>query len=486
MHRHMGQDVETTMPLNPPSNDFLTKLDAAVPGVLSDPTPAYLEEPRGFYLGQAAALARPRSVEDVSKIVAMANEARVGLIPYSGGTGLVGGQVKPDGVPCVILSLERMNAVRELVPEDMSVVVEAGTILADVHNAAEEHDLLFPLSLASEGSCRIGGNLSTNAGGVNVLRWGNARDLCLGVEAVLADGTIMRGLKSLRKDNTGYDMRHLLVGAEGTLGVITAARLRLFPQPKDIVTGLLNVPSPTAALVILRRLQAEFNEMISAFELIHRTGIDFVEETMPDQPLPPTGDSEWLVLVELGSGTNASLETRANAALEALFEEGLVLDGSLAQSASQRATIWGLRESIPLANRNVGGIASHDISVPISRIPEFIEEAAAMFDAWSDDFRINCFGHMGDGNLHYNVYPPKGRSKKEYANQKDAIVRAVHDLAAAYDGSISAEHGIGRVKRDDLVKYGDPGKLAAMAAIKTALDPNGILNPGAVIDPLGQ
>lgn len=470
------------MRLTAPSPDFLAQLDAACPGVLGPVTPAYLEEPRGTYAGQGAALARPRTAEDVSAILQAANAAQVGVVPISGGTGLVGGQVKEDGPPCLLLSLERMNAVRDVSVEDMSMVAEAGAILSDVHDAAAQQDLLFPLSLASEGSCRIGGNLSTNAGGVNVLRWGNARDLCLGVEAVLADGTMLRGLKALRKDNTGYDLRHLLIGAEGTLGIITATRLKLFAQPKEIVTGLLNVPDPGAALAVLRRLQGAFSEMVSAFELISRVGIGFVADTIPDLALPPTGDTQWLVLVELGGGAGANLAARAETALADLFDEGLVLDGSLAQSTAQRDAIWAMRESIPLANKNVGAIASHDISVPISRIPAFIDAAAAMIGTWDGDLRINCFGHMGDGNLHYNLYPPKGGHKSAFADQKAGYTRAIYDLVADFDGSISAEHGIGRLRLDDLVRYGDPGKLAAMRAIKAALDPNGILNPGAVLN----
>jgi len=275
----------------------------------------------------------------------------------------------------------------------------------------------------------------------------------------------------------------LLIGAEGTLGIITAAQLRLFARPETVVTGLLQVTDPTAALTLLRRLQTIFQEGISAFELISRAGIDFVAETMPDLALPPVGNGDWYVLVELGAGPGASLQERAEAALAETFEAGLVVDGSLAQNGPQRAAMWSMRESIPEANKRIGAIASHDISVPVSRIPEFIDTAARLVAGWPEDFRINCFGHMGDGNLHYNIYPPKGAAKADFGHLKSRITRAIHDLADEFDGSISAEHGIGRLKRDDLVRYGDRGKLAAMRAIKSALDPNGILNPGAVIDP---
>ena len=469
------------MSLNAPDADFLARLDATVPGVLGPISPAYLEEPRGAFRSTATALARPRNVNDVAGLVRLANECRVGIVPYGGGTGLVGGQVRDQEPPALLVSMERMNAVRDVTAQDQSMVAEAGAILADIQTAAEDKDLLFPLSLASEGSCRIGGNLATNAGGLNVLRWGNARDLCLGVEAVLGDGTVLRGLKALRKDNTGYDLRNLLIGSEGTLGIITAARLRLFPRPTEIVTGLLHVPDPAAALAVLRRMQAVFAEAISAFELISHVGVQFVVDTMPDQPLPPTGGAEWMVLVEIGDGAGAQIQNRADAVLASLFESGLVTDGFLAQNDTQRQTIWGMRESIPEANKRIGAIASHDISVPISRIPAFINKAATMIADWTPGLRINCFGHMGDGNLHYNVYPPAGRTKAEFSNQKADITRAIHDMVDDFDGSISAEHGIGRLKREDLAKYGDPGKLSAMKAIKSALDPNGIMNPGAVL-----
>ncbi len=468
------------MALNPANAEFLERLEQAVPGVLAPIEPRYLEEPRGTFRGQASALARPRSVEDVSKILAACNEAGVGVIPYGGGTGLVGGQVY-EQAGCLILSLERMNAIREMSVDDQTLVAEAGVVLNDIQTHADGEDLLFPLSLASEGSCRIGGNLATNAGGVNVLRWGNTRDLCLGVEAVLADGTIIRGLKSLRKDNTGYDLRHLLIGSEGTLGVITAARLRLFPKPVDIVTGLLDVNSPADALLLLRRLQVVFGETISAFELIDATGVAFLRETMPDVVLPPVGAGKWKVLVELGGGIGSDLASRFEEALGDVMEEGLVQDGHLAQSEAQRQTIWNMRETIPEANRLIGAIASHDISIPIGRVPEFIGQASEAIAELNPNLRVNCFGHLGDGNLHYNIYPPKGRKKSEFGNLRGEVSGIIHDLAHDYEGSFSAEHGVGRLKVSDLQKYGDPGKLAALRAIKGAFDPVGIMNPGVML-----
>ncbi len=468
------------MSLNVASDDFLRELDASLPGVICPVEARYLEEPRGVFHGQASAVLKPRSVADVSHILARCNGARVGVVPYSGGTGLVGGQIceQPGRV---LLSMERMTSIREISVDDQTMVVEAGAILKSIQDAADDLELLFPLSLASEGSCRIGGNLATNAGGVNVVRWGNARELCLGVEAVLADGTVVHGLKSLRKDNTGYDLRHLLIGSEGSLGVITAARLRLFPKPVEVVTSLLEVDSPDVALSLLRALQRRFGETISAFELIDATGVSFIRETMPDLVLPPIGEAKWQVLVELGTGEGAALSARFEAALADAMESSMVLGGHIAQSEAQRLAIWRMRENIPEANKRVGAVVSSDISVPIGRIPEFIPRARDVIQRINAELRVNCFGHLGDGNLHYNIYPPKGRSKTEFGNLRDEIKTAIHDLVYSFDGSFSAEHGVGRLKVGDLAKYGDTGKLAAMRAIKTALDPNAIMNPGAVV-----
>ncbi|MBB5514305.1 FAD/FMN-containing dehydrogenase [Rubricella aquisinus] len=468
-----------TAMLNPADSGFLSALEARLPkGTLREVTPSYLEEPRGRYRGQAAAVARPGSVAEVSTILAAAHAARVPVIPYGGGTGLVGGQIAEAGPMPLLLSLERMNRVRDVDGPGNSIVVEAGMILADVQAAAERVDRLFPLSLASEGSCRIGGNLAANAGGINVIRYGNTRDLCLGLEAVFADGTVMHGLKRLRKDNTGYDLRHLLIGSEGTLGVITAASLRLFPRPTETATAMIAMRDVEAALSLLDRTRDAVGEAISAFELIHRQGLDFLTEKMPDVPQPLALEGEWIVLTELGGrGVSAALEK----VLEAAFEAGEVTDAVIAQNAAQAQTLWDVRETIPEANRLVGGISSHDISLPVSDIPRFIGEAQAALTAFDPDLRINCFGHLGDGNLHYNVYPPKGRAKQEYDNAYDRIKTIVHDLTHAYDGSVSAEHGIGRLKTGDLETYGDPGKLMAMRAIKSALDPHGILNPGVIL-----
>ena len=470
-----------THTLNPADAAFTETLRAALPeGTLDEASARYFEEPRGRYAGATGVLAKPRTVEDVATLIRMAGEARVGVIPYGGGTGLVGGQVATDGVAPLILSLERMNKVRATYADENVMVVEAGVILTDVQKAAEDVDRLFPLSLAAQGTARIGGNLATNAGGTGVLRYGNARDLCLGLEAVLPDGQIWHGLTRLRKNNTGYDLRHLLIGAEGTLGVITAAALKLFARPAQTGTALLVVQSPEAALKLLSMARGLFGEMVSAFELIHRQGFDFLTETMPDVRQPFETPPEWCVLIELGLAEGMDPQGALETLFENASEAGLVPDGLIAQSAAQATDFWTIRESIPEANRRVGSVSSHDISVPLGAIPTFIEEGGARL-AQLGDFRINCFGHVGDGNLHYNVFPQVGRARADHENQRDAIKACVHDLTDELGGSISAEHGVGRLKVSDLEKYGDPAKLSAMRAIKAGLDPLGIMNPGAVL-----
>jgi len=441
----------------------------------------YLVEPRGLYRGRAAAILMPASTEQVAGILRLCHRDRIGVVPYGGGTGLVGGQVSTDGPHPVILSLERMNRIRAVLPDDGAIIVEAGVILAELQAAAEAAGRLFPLSLAAEGSCRIGGNLATNAGGVQVLRYGNARDLCLGLEAVLADGSVLSGLKPLRKDNTGYDLRHLLIGSEGTLGVITAAALKLFPLPGETVTAMLAVPSPDGAVTLLQRLRERLGDGVTAFELIADQGIAFLAEFYPDRSDPLAGRPDWRVLVELTGPAGGGLTERAEAVLAEMFEAGLATDGVLAANEAQRAQMWWMRETLPECNRRTGAISSHDISLPLSRIGRFITEAQGIVAGFGSDLRIGCMGHVGDGNLHYNVFPPQGQRRTDHAALALPVRTAVHDLADAHGGSISAEHGIGRMKTADLEKYGDPAKLAAMRAIKAALDPRGILNPGAVV-----
>ncbi len=465
------------------ANDaFLDKIKAALPAdIIREAEPRFQEEPRGRWTGSATHVAMPRTTQEVATLVKLANEAKVGLVPYGGGTGLVGGQIAPSEVTKpLLISLERMTQIRAVYPDENVLVAEAGVILSTIQDAAKDVDRLFPLSLASEGSARIGGLLATNAGGVNVLRYGNARELCLGLEAVLPNGEIWHGLKRLRKDNTGYDLRNLLIGAEGTLGIITAASLRLSPQPAKTGTAMLVVSDPKAALSLLSLARATFGEAISAFELMHRMGMDFLAETLPEVRLPFADIPEWTVLIEIG--VSGGLDPQD--ALETLFgkamEQDLVSDGLIAQSAQQAAEFWAVRERIPEANRIIGSVSSHDISIPLSSIPAFIPEGIKRLEQLGT-FRVNCFGHVGDGNLHYNVFPMPGKSRADHNHQRDDIKKCIHDLVHEMDGSVSAEHGIGRLKVSDLERYGDPAKLAAMRAIKGALDPNGIMNPGAVL-----
>lgn len=457
----------------------LDRLKTELPHALRDEESRYLEEPRGRWLGQALAVVAPSSTEDVAKVLRIASDTGTPVVPYSGGTGLVGGQIKPDGNPPILLTMERMTAVRAMDAQAGTMVVEAGAILQNVHEVAEAEGWIFPLTLASQGSARIGGLLATNAGGVNVIRYGNARDLVLGMEAVLADGTVIHGLSPLRKNNMGYDLRHLLIGSEGTLGIITAATLRLFPTPSATGAAMMVVPSAQAALELLRLAQARIGEGVSAFELISKMGFDFLAEVGPEMRMPFEDAPEWCCLIDLGL-SHGTPEDALEGLFSEAFEAGLVTDGVIALSEAQRKEFWAIRENIPEANRRIGSVSSHDISVPVASVPDFIAEAPGRL-AKIDTFRINCFGHMGDGNLHYNVFPQKGRTRADHDAERAAIKTCVHDLVFEMGGSVSAEHGIGRLKVGDLETYGDPGKLAAMRAIKTALDPQNILNPGAVL-----
>ncbi len=469
------------MTLNPVDDGFVTKLREALPAAAFRANSAqYSTEPRGLFSGVVGQVVAPGSADEVAAVIALANRARVGVVPFGGGTGLVGGQVMPAGPAPLVLSLERMNAIRRLDPVENTAVAEAGVILQNLQDSAEQKERLFALSLASQGSCQIGGNLATNAGGVNVLRYGNARDQCLGLEAVLPNGQIWHGLKRLRKDNTGYDLRDLLIGAEGTLGVITAASLRLYPRPKHEATALFVVPGPAEALQLLGLARTHFGQTISAFELLGGVGLDFLRETLPHirQPISPV--PAWSVLIDVGTSTPDNPVAQLEQLFERAHSAGLASDGTIAQNGAQRAQLWQVRETIPEANKRIGSIASNDISLPLGAIAEFIAVASARISKMGD-CRINCFGHLGDGNLHFNIFPAKGQSRADSVLDPARVRRLVHDLVAEYDGSFSAEHGVGRLKTDDLLRYGDPARIAAMRAIKTAFDPNGIMNPGAVL-----
>ena len=464
--------------LNPATPAFVETLTLSQ-GTVKDASDSYLTEPRGRWKGQGIVLA-PATTEEVGHIVKACNDAAIGVVPYSGGTGLVGGQLMQTGPAPIVLSLERMNKIRANYPTENVMIAEAGCILADVQNAASDVGRLFPLSLASEGSARVGGLLATNAGGVNVLRYGNARAQCLGLEVVRPDGSIWHGLSRLRKDNTGYDLRDLIVGAEGTLGIITAAALKMVPQPANIGAAIMAVPSPKAALDLLALAGEHIGDGLSAFEIIHRQGVDFLSETGPQIKAPFADQPDWMVLIDVGLPKGLAPDDALTNLFDAALSKNLVTDGVIAQSAAQRQAFWDVRENIPEGNRRIGSISSHDISVPLSTIPDFIDQGAPAL-AKIGDFRINCFGHLGDGNLHYNVFPTPGKTRADYEHLREAIKTCVHDLCDSFGGSVSAEHGIGRLKVGDLERYGDPVKLEMMRAVKAALDPVGIMNPGAVL-----
>ncbi len=456
---------------------FITHLRTILPqAAFGADAAGFLNEPRGRWRGQGTVVS-PASVGEVSALMAACYAAHVPVVPYSGGTGLVGGQIVEDFVP-IVLSLARMKSVRGVYSDENVIEVDAGVILVDVQRAAEDVGRLFALSLASEGSARIGGLLATNAGGLNVIRYGNARAQCLGVEVVLPDGTIWNGMSRLRKDNTGYDLRDLMIGSEGTLGVITGASLRMMPRPAEDGTAMFVVDSPAAAVALLARAAERLGDVISGFELIHQQGFVFLDETDLEYRAPFSKPPEWCVLMKVGLPHGQSAEQ----ALEDVFEAAgeLVSDGVIAQSQQQARDLWAIREMIPEANRRIGSVSSHDISVPISAVPDFIDRAPAIL-ARIGEFRINCFGHLGDGNLHYNVFPIRGRNRADHENQRVEIKAAIHNLVHELGGSVSAEHGIGRLKVKDLETYGDPAKLAMMRAIKDAIDPRGIMNPGAVL-----
>jgi FAD/FMN-containing dehydrogenase len=439
----------------------------------------YLVEERGLYHGTAPAVLRPGSTEEVAFIVAACHAAGVRIVPQGGNTGLVGGQM-PAGE--MVLSLSRLDHIRNVDPVDMTMTVEAGCILDVVHDAAEAVGCLFPLHIASQGSCQIGGNLSTNAGGTAVLRYGNAKELVLGLEVVLADGTIWNGLKRLRKNNAGYDLKQLFLGSEGTLGIITAAVLKLYPQPAQRITAFAGVPDPKAALALLARLRAEAGDALTTFELMASFGVETVLKHMAGTVRPLGGTYPWYVLVELSAPTRAfDLGALMEAGLGAAMEDGLVLDATIAASGAQAAALWRLREDMSEAQKHEGGSIKHDVSVPVSRVPEFLERALALVEAAMPGLRPCPFGHVGDGNIHFNLSQPVGMAKADFIKEWQRFNRIVHDVVSELDGSIAAEHGIGDLKRDELAHYADPVALKLMHRLKAALDPRGTLNPGKVI-----
>ncbi|MBS9478876.1 FAD-binding oxidoreductase [Ancylobacter sp. VKM B-3255] len=449
--------------------------------VLTEPADMapFLHEERGLYQGRAPAVLRPGSTEEVAFVVEACARAGVPIVPQGGNTGLVGGQM-PFGE--VLVSLARLDRIRAVDPVDMTMTVEAGCILDNVHKAAEAAGCLFPLHIASQGSCRIGGNLASNAGGTAVLRYGNAKDLVLGLEVVLADGRVWNGMKRLRKNNAGYDLKPLFLGTEGTLGIITAAVLKLFPQPAQRTTAFLAVPDPASALALLKRLRGEAGDALTTFELMAAFGVETVLTHMPGTVRPLADRYDWYVLAELSAPTRAfDLGALMEEALGAAMEAGEVLDAVIAASEAQAANLWRLREDMSEAQKHEGGSIKHDVSVPVSRVPEFLERALPACLAALPGLRPCPFGHVGDGNIHFNLSQPVGMEKAAFIGLWERFNRIVHDIVTEMDGSIAAEHGIGILKREELAHYADPVALDLMHRLKAALDPAGLLNPGKVL-----
>jgi FAD/FMN-containing dehydrogenase len=443
-----------------------------------------LADERGLYRGAAAALVRPASTAETAAVVAICRDAGIPIVPQGGNTSMVGGSVPDADFDGILLSTQRMNRVRAVDPVNNTVTVEAGCILADIQKQAAARGRLFPLSLGSEGTCQIGGNLSTNAGGTAVLRYGNARELMLGLEVVLPDGRVWDGLRGLRKDNTGYALRHLFVGAEGTLGIITAAVMKLFPLPTDTQTAIAAIPTPHQAVALLGRLQAALGDTVTGYEIFSRRSLDMVLAHIAGTADPFGGRAfpQYLLIELSGQGAPGTLKGPFEDALAAAAEEGLVLDAAFAASTAQARAFWKLRESITEAQKSEGGSIKHDVAVPVSRVADFIDRATAACEAALPGLRVVAFGHVGDGNIHFNLSQPvEGWTKERYLGEWPRMQRIVHDIVMEMGGSFSAEHGIGRLKRGEMRHYRSAVELDMMRALKATLDPENILNPGRVI-----
>ena len=438
---------------------------------------------RDQYHGRAALVLKPATTDEVARVVTALARAGVGIVPQGGNTSLCGGSV-PDGSGTqVVVNLSRMNKVRAVDVENNTMTVEAGCVLANLQAVADAHDRLFPLSLAAEGSCEIGGNLSTNAGGTGVLRYGNTRDLVLGLEVVLPDGQVWTGLRGLRKDNTGYDLKHLFIGAEGTLGIITAAVLKLFPRPRSRATALAAIADPPAAVALLTRLRRHCGDRVTGFELMSRLCIELVARHIPGQRDPFGEAHPWYVLVELSDSVEGdALGALLEQALGEAAEDGEVRDAVIAASEAQRTALWQIRENIPEAQKVDGVSVKHDVSVPVSRVPEMIERAGERLAARFPDVRIVAFGHVGDGNVHYNCSKAHAQDAKAFFDDAPDVNRIVYDVVTALGGSISAEHGLGVLKREEIKRYKGALELDLMRRVKRALDPAGLMNPGKVLD----
>jgi FAD/FMN-containing dehydrogenase len=468
------------MTSTPRSSDLIARLAGIVGAaqVLTDPADMapFVTDWRGRYRGAAQCVVRPGSTVEVAAVVKACADAGVPVVPQGGNTSLCGAATPDAAGRAVVISLGRLNRIVALDPQNSTISVEAGCTLAAVQEAARAADRLFPLALASEGSCQIGGNLSTNAGGVQVLRYGNMRELTLGLEVVLANGEIWDGLRGLRKDNTGYDLKHLFIGAEGTLGIITGAVLKLFPLPKKQATCWLNVATPAAAVDLLNSAKAAFDAQLTAFELVSETALGLVLKNIPDTARPSAA-SPWYVLAEFSDADPAAVEVWLADRLAA----GEVGDGVMAQSEAQAKKLWALRESISEAQKIEGISIKHDVAVPVSRIPEFLAMADATLEKAFPGVRVVAFGHVGDGNLHYNLSQPDAKKNESFIAAQAEVNRLVHDTIDTLNGSISAEHGIGQLKREEILRYKNPVEMALMRSLKQALDPRGLMNPGKVL-----
>lgn len=463
-----------------PSPAAIAELKAALPGGWTEDaaeTAPWLTEWRGRWTGNTPLLLQPRTTAEVAAAVTICARHGVPVVTQGGGTGLVGGQI-PFGE--VLLSTRKLRAVRDVTPLDDAMTVEAGITLLEAQNLAKEAGRFFPLSLAAEGSATIGGVISTNAGGTQVLRYGMMRDLVLGIEAVLPSGELFQGLKRLRKDNTGYDLKQLFIGAEGTLGVVTAATLKLFPILRSRAVAVVGLETAAAAIELLARAKAETGGGVEAFELMKRLGLALVLKNIPDTREPLESTPPWYVLIEIASGQPGAAEAQMERLLEVAFEEGLITDAAIAQSDAQRAAFWRLREEHSAALKPEGGGWKHDVSAPISRLADFIDEATAAVERFHPGCRVSVFGHVGDGNLHYDVLPGEGQDVAAFIGRWTEGSRVVHDVVARYDGSISAEHGLGRLKTDEARRYKSPVEIATMSAVRRALDPQRIMNPGVL------
>lgn len=457
---------------------------AAGPGGLivdPDDMAPYLVDWREMYHGAAPAVVRPASTEELAAVVAACAARGVAVVPQGGNTGMMGGATPSADGSQVVVALGRMNKVRDVDPLNYTMTVESGCVLADIQARARDAGRLFPLSLAAEGSCQIGGNLSTNAGGTAVLRYGNARDLVLGLEVVLPDGRVWNGLRGLRKDNTGYDLKQLFLGSEGTLGIITAAVLKLYPLPAETCTAMVAVTGAEAATRLLARAREASGDAVTTFEYMHRFCFDLAFELVPGNSDPFAEPHEHYALVELSSGrADSSTQDILESVLGDGFEQGWVLDAVIAASSAQADALWRIRESIPEANTKTGACVRHDVSVPVSRVAELLDVGTTLCHEVVSGIRVTPFGHMGDGNIHFNVVPAPGSDAGRLMSAKDELTHRLHDLVMEMGGSFSAEHGIGQLKTEELGRYRDPVELELMRAVRKALDPDGIMNPGKV------